>query len=984
MTGRTAKASSCHAHTSTQAPACSPLRIPAHHCDSQGFHFPQKLSYTLKHFLELVADDLLQRIGSDLSHTAVIFPNKRASLFFNEHLLPADSRPVWSPRYLTISELFLSLTDKRVADPIDTVCRLYQHYTRLTGSDESLDFFYGWGERLLADFDDIDKNRADAAKVFRDLRDYGELESHDFLTEEQIAQLNRFVRDFSKEKLTHLRTNFTRLWDHLLELYQALRNDLAQSGEAYEGQLFREVAEALEHHTLAVPDELQHVAFVGFNVIDRVEHTLFSVLKEEGKALFYWDYDTYYAHQNCATTLHEAGLFMQANLRDFPNALDEASGCFDNLMKQRDTRTLRYVGAPTELAQAQHVAQWLEDPSHFNPTKAQRTAVVLCNELLLQPVLHALPPQVSEVNITKGFQLSHTQAYACLQRQMRQIEAELDAEAVSQRDTAKGNTRFALPTGEACLPYLQRLLQQTADEARRQGEADEGTDPQMRVLDTEAFFQTYTTLNRMARLVEGGRLPVQLDTLFKLINQVLRTTTIPFHGEPAVGLQVMGVLETRCLDFDNLIMLSVGEGVLPAKGNDGSFIPYLIRKQHRLTTPDRQVAVYAYYFHRLLQRANHVELLYNTSTEGLNRGEMSRFMRALLVETEGRLPIQHAVLESTPRCVSLSPVVQAVAATATSIHDDTSPAAAGKSPLLTRISPSALKTYFKCPLQFYYHYIERLEAPQTNDPIINANDFGSVFHRAAERLFTEQLDAHTRPVTPEAINRFLQQGGTRQIVQLTNECFDELQIPAHHITAHAVVSYLTQLLKCEAGGGRHGKLPAQWFKVIEAEQEHSITLPVKFGNGTVPITLYGDIDRRDEAMLPDGTHCMRIIDYKTGRKHDAPSYEFDDFFTHSRSYPENPMQAMLYALTCTPDSQLPIVPMLYYIPSMSAPGYTAHICIDHQPVMHFQQMAGQFREKLCDTLAEIIDPDTPFEPTHFDNYCTYCAYQLLCGHTSRT
>ena len=938
----------------------------------------------MKHFLELVADDLLQRIGPDLSHTAVIFPNKRASLFFNEYLLPADSRPVWSPRYLTISELFLSLTDKRVADPIDTVCRLYQHYTRLTGSDESLDFFYGWGERLLADFDDIDKNRADAAKVFRDLRDYGELESHDFLTDEQIAQLNRFVRDFSREKLTHLRRNFSRLWNHLFELYQALRGDLAQSGEAYEGQLFRDVAEALEQHTLAIPDELQHVAFVGFNVIDRVEHTLFSVLKEQGKALFYWDYDTYYAHQDCHTTLHEAGLFMQANLRDFPNALDEGSGCFDNLMQQRHARTLRYVGAPTELAQAQYVAQWLEAPAHFNPMQARRTAVVLCNEALLQPVLHALPPQVSEVNITKGFQLSHTQAYACLQRQMRQIEAELDAEAVRHRSTADKGTRFTLPSGKACLPYLQRLLQQTADEARKQGEADEGTDPQMRVLDTEAFFQTYTTLNRMVRLVECGRLPVQLTTLFKLTSQVLRSTTIPFHGEPAVGLQVMGVLETRCLDFDNLIMLSVGEGVLPAKGNDGSFIPYLIRKQHRLTTPDRQVAVYAYYFHRLLQRARHAELLYNTSTEGMNRGEMSRFMRALLVEAEGRLPIQHAVLESTPRCVSLTPVVQAVATAASSIDKGPSPGTIGRRPLLTRISPSALKCYFKCPLQFYYHYIERLDAPQTNDPIINANDFGSVFHRAAERLFTELFEARTRPVTPEAIKRFLQQGGSRLLAQLTNECFDELQLPAHHITARAVVSYLTQLLTCEAGGGRNGRLPAQWFKVLDAEQEHSITLPVRFGSGTVPVTLYGNIDRRDEALLPDGTHCMRIIDYKTGRKHDAASYAFDDFFTRSRSYPENPMQALLYALTCTPDSQLPIVPMLYYIPSMSAPSYTSHICVDGQPVMHFQQIAGQFSEKLCNTLAEIIDPDTPFVPTHFDDYCANCAYRLLCGHTSRT
>ncbi len=922
-------------------------------------------------FLQSAATDLLRRIGPNLSRMVIVFPNKRASLFFNDYLVPPGGQPVWAPRYLTINELFLLLTDKQIADPIDVVCRLYRHYVRLTGSHEPLDYFYGWGERLLADFDDVDKNCAEAAKVFGDLKDYAALDHFDYLTEEQTEQLKRFVGDFSEHKMTHIRKNFQRLWENLFPLYEALRADLAATGEAYEGQLFREVAERLRLGEVQLPAQIDHVAFIGFNVIDRAEHTLFSALREAGKALFYWDYDTFFASA-LEERQTEAGLFMQQNLKDFPNALSEASGCFSNFLSDREGRTLRYTAATTETAGAQYVAQWLAQPAHFNPSQARRTAVVLCNEGLLSPVLHALPEGVKEVNITKGFPLNHTTAYAFLLRQMEALTAELDAAAAAQKARKDGG-RFELPAGRALLPYIERLqtaISAAATDESLQTEPDEN----LRLLHTEACFLIFTTLGRLARMVEDDKLPVQLPTLLRLLRQVMRTQSVPFHGEPAVGLQVMGVLETRCLDFDNVLMLSVGEGILPKKEGDASFIPYLIRQHHRLTTPDRKVAVYAYYFYRLLSRARHVELVYNASSEGLNRGEMSRFMRALLVDADGKVKVDHAQLHAAPRTLSAPSVLPAYAADV--LREKT------KKPLFEKLSPSALKYYMKCPLQFYYRYVERLRTPQEQDPIINANDFGTVFHLAAERLLKEEFQAQERLVSPSRILHFLENGGEAYCRKLVKECFAASEVQPSAITERAVVAYLRQLLRYEAGQRRDGAAPATpavQFRLLDAEKTWQITLPVPLGSSKVNFCLYGNIDRRDEAIDAQGVASMRIIDYKTGRKHDKDSYTLEDFFTPSKDYPENPLQAFIYSLMWSERTDQSVVPMLFYIPSMSAADFTPYICIDKEPVTRFQTIAPEFKQGLIDLLAEIIDPDKPFQPTEIAEHCKYCDFRRICG-----
>ena len=350
----------------------------------------------MKTFLQIVAEDLYNKIGDQLSETAVVFPNKRASLFFNEYLAQCAGVPIWAPTFLSISELFKELTTLQKADSIRLVCELYKVYQEVTGSKESLDDFYFWGELLISDFDDVDKNLVDAATLFRNLQGLQELgQGADFLTEEQANAIREFFIDFSPENTTQLKEKFVSIWNHLGTLYQSFRKRLHQQGIAYEGMMYREAIDRLDATTLPY----KHYVLVGFNVLNAVERQLFDKLHKAGKAMFYWDYDLFYTNGQ----KHEAGDFIKRNLRQFPNELTD-QGIFDVLGKEKD---VRYIAAPTENAQARYLYQWINAKT-WDTRNEKKNAVVLCNEGLLLPVLHSIPSCVKSINITMGFPLMQT------------------------------------------------------------------------------------------------------------------------------------------------------------------------------------------------------------------------------------------------------------------------------------------------------------------------------------------------------------------------------------------------------------------------------------------------------------------------------------------------------------------------------------------------------------------------------------------------
>ena len=352
----------------------------------------------MESFLKHVAADLYRRKEGNLARTAIVFPNKRAGLFFNEYLAELSDTPIWSPAYLSISELFRSLSSWEIGDPVKLVCELYKEFCTHTQSKETLDDFYFWGELLLSDFDDVDKNMVPTDKLFKNLQELRALmDDYTFMDEEQVEAIQQFFQNFSIERRTALKEKFISMWDVLGDIYQSFRANLERQGIAYEGMMYRQVVENLDTDSLPYDTYV----FVGFNVLNKVEHELFSKLNEANKAFFYWDYDSFYLDKKH----HEAGEFIRRNLRDFPSMLP--SSVFKQMNNLSTPKEIRYMASPSENAQARYLPEWIRK----NLTEQEKeTAVVLFNESLLQAVLHSLPSEVKNVNITMGFPLSQTPA----------------------------------------------------------------------------------------------------------------------------------------------------------------------------------------------------------------------------------------------------------------------------------------------------------------------------------------------------------------------------------------------------------------------------------------------------------------------------------------------------------------------------------------------------------------------------------------------
>ena len=888
-------------------------------------------------FLKEVASDLLSRYGTDLSRVAVIFPNKRAALFMGDYFAELSSKPIWSPSYLTINELFLSLSPLEVCDSIEAVCYLYRIYKELAHDAESMDAFYGWGEVILSDFEDVDKNRADASRLFRNLSDIKSIAT-DYITEEQEKVLSDFFKDFSLENNTELKERFLRLWEIMHELYERLNTALLEKGLAYEGALFRNVIEKLENDEIAM-DTYDCYAFVGFNVLDKVEESLFHFLQNKQKAVFYWDYDNYYVNENPHA---EAGVFLRRNLSNFPNALEK--DCFNNFLSK--DKHIEFVAASTENAQARYANEWIKE----NLTETERdTAVVLCNEALLQSVMSALPSEVEKVNITKGFPITHTPAYTFIEKLWD------NADCSAKEGESKMYEKQILLLDEMCEEIKKEAQRLKIEE---QGNCEEDFTQQ---LYSESFYKVYTVLLRFRLLVADNILTVNASSLHRLIRQVLRQTSVPFHGEPAEGLQVMGVLETRLLDFQNILMLSVNETMLPKKTTGSSFIPYNLRKSFSLTTPELKSSVYAYYFYRLLQRASHITLAYNDACDGLVRGEMSRFMQQLLVETS--LPIKSYSLASKPAVKYAEP--QPIEKPA-GLYD-----------IVSRLSPSSLNVYLDCSLRFYYAYVAKLREPDVPLNVMEPNVFGSVFHKAAELIYTK-LTEHTPVITAEKLEELTANKGA-SLNDFIEEAFVAEKAAEQVVVKEVVRMYLLRLLKKDTSLAP--------FKIVEMEKAHYISINVGNAGGR-DVSVGGFIDRMDEVNLEqsDGSRVttLRVVDYKTGGSPESAK-SMEQLITPDDKRPHYVFQTFLYCSTLLSMTKQPIAPALFFVHKAANSDYSPYITFggkgeihEEEEVKDFRPLNDEFLEVLKQLLEELYDPKIPFVPTTLEKKCTYCPYSALC------
>lgn len=957
----------------------------------------------MESFLKLVAADLYKHTEGNLAHTAVVFPNKRAGLFFNEYLAQESDSPIWSPAYVSISELFRSLSPWEVGDPVKLVCELYKIFRRETQSTETLDDFYFGGEMLISDFDDADKNRVDTDKLFSNLQDLRNImDDYTFIDDEQEEAIRQFFQNFSIERRTALKERFISLWNVLGNIYKGFRESLASQNIAYEGMMYRHVIEHLDVDKLPY----EKYIFVGFNVLNKVEHTLFTQLKDAGKAVFYWDYDEFYMKENRQAVTHEAGEFIRRNLRDFPSPL--SGELFKNLSKPKE---VHYIASSTENAQARYLPQWIRNNL---TTPEKETAVVLCNEALLQPVLHSLPAEVKHVNITMGFPLSQTPVYSFLIALLelhthgfnfksgrytfqsvvtllkhpytRQLTGQAE---LLEKELTRNNRFYPLPGELGKDEFLTRLftplsgnlnlcirlsetLQQVASIYQANTSGTEDTDA-FNQLYRESLFKAYTTINRFRTLIEEDELTVQSETFRRLLVKVLSTTNIPFHGEPAIGMQVMGVLETRNLDFRHLVLLSVNEGQLPKSGGDSSFIPYNLRKAFGMTTIEHKIAVYAYYFYRLLQRAERITLIYNTSSDGLNRGEWSRFMLQFLIEWPHPITRQFLEAGQSPQGTSSITVEKTpdVMRQMQSLFDVRANPKA-------KFSPSALNYYLDCPLKFYYRYVAGLSAPDEVSAEIDSATFGSIFHYAAEHIYKD-LTTHGKVINKEALETLLR--NEVKLQDYVDTAFKKLffNVPQNEkpeyngvqlINSAVIARYLKQLLQND--------LRYAPFTFIASEMEVDEPIDIQTPKGVIKSRIGGIIDRMDSK---DGT--LRIVDYKTGGDADTPPH-VESLFIPDKKRSNYVFQTFLYAaIMCRKQPTMKIAPALLYIHRAATETYSPVIQMGEsrkpkEAVEDFSKYEKEYRERLQGLLEEIFNPEKSFTQTEIIEKCTYCDFKALC------
>ena len=961
-----------------------------------------------KTFLEYVAEDIIGKYGTDLSRIAVVFPNKRAALFLNEHLARIAGQPVWSPAYITISDLFRQHTDLKPADPIKLICDIHKSFTKCTGIDETLDHFYGWGQLLLADFDDIDKNMADADSIFCNLKDIHELDDISYLDDEQKEMLKRFFANFSDDIESELKKRFLSLWSHFGDIYHDYNRRLTEQGIGYEGAIYRKVASEETLHL-----KYDKYLFVGFNLIQKVERVLFSRLMKEGKAKFYWDFDEYYmptarAQQSASVPNNTASF--AAYLTDFPNELDNTDR--DIYANMRRPKRIRFISSPTENAQARFASNWLLENDRYKA--GRKTAVVMCDESILLPIMHSLPPEADKVNITSGFPLAMTPVASLVMllfdlytlglrkkgttfnphylkklmahpyaRHLQEVhlkemnEVHLKGVHLKGVHLSQVHQEKEMPQEgiAALLHHIATLVKQVGIATKQEGDA----------LTQESVFRMFTILNRLAALADSGDLLVDNTTLRRLVSQLVGAASIPFHGEPVVGVQIMGVLETRNIDFDNVLLLSCNEGNMPKGVNDSSFIPYSIRKAHGLTTIDNKVAIYSYYFHRLLQRAGDITIAYNNSTDNGHTGEMSRFMLQLLVESGQKIDHYSLTAKNQPTPLMPKPIEK----------DET---ALSKLEEMSRLSPSAINTYIRCKLAFYYQYIAHIKEPDSDPETIDNRMFGNIFHRAAYLIYKDITD-HSPVIEKAHIQAYL--SNRKLLASVVDRAFEEEECKTNNglqiINREVIIEYITKLLKID-----QQLCP---FSILAMEEEAKVYTQLSF---TIPsggalkggalvssaptkqynLTIGGIIDRLDAVTdKQTGKRRIRVVDYKTGNKPSSAIKSIEEVFDpkniaskHSNYF----LQAILYSLIVSRSKEWnaandAVSPALLFIKQAATNDYDPTLCIDKHPISDVTVYEEEFLTKLKETVADMYSPDAAFTPTDDRKKCELCPYRMLCG-----
>ncbi len=961
------------------------------------------MEYSHDCFLKQIAESLYHIHGQNIADITVVFPNRRAGLFLTEYLNRIITGPVFSPEIITIQELFSNISSLQKEDELQIIFRLFKIYKLLSGSNESFDEFYLWGEMLLHDFDQIDKYLVDAELLFTNITDLKEIDEHfNDWNEERKEEIKHFWKSLASGEQKTDQKEFSRLWQVLYPIYQKLKEELFAAKKAYEGMLFRD---AVEDSATISSTWLSGRNFVvaGFNALNNCEKRLFQSLQGKGKITFFWDYDQYYLND----LSQEAGLFMRENLKLFPS--DHQPFQTDWLQQPKN---LQIFHTPSQIGQAQIASRQISLLEGVS-TDFDDTAIVLCDEELLLPVLSALPDHIGEVNVTMGLPLKQTPLYSLmlhlvslqkktkmegelhffhyknvtdiLNNQLIQTIYPIECKSIVE-NIVRNNLLFVsekeLLTNELfCKIFIcHELVSELPDYFLTILHSlflfwQQGDERNYAIYYQEYIYQIYISVNKLnntlfseGAVIMGSKDFLYKETFFKLLLQYLNALSVPFDGEPLAGLQIMGILETRMLDFRNIILLSVNEGIMPKANVAGSFIPYNLRRGVGLPTIEEQNAMYAYYFYRLIQRAENVIFVYNSGSNGLKTGEKSRFLYQLQLESP--FHITETGIECTIDPVPYHSITVEKKGKVLDILN-------GFFENGRRISPTALDQYLQCPLNYYFKYIARFEEEEEVSEEIDAKLFGTLFHAVMESIYQPYLN-HTIDEKilsnliedEELIDLELKMAFSKHFFK-SGGVVDSLALVGRNILVFEVIrKMVVQTLRVDLR-----RVP---FVLKGLEQNVSTTL--RIFDQTKAVRIGGVIDRIDYI-----SGSTEIIDYKTGSTEQVFNGMEDLFDREAKTRNKAAFQTMVYGFVW--DKLYPgsgaVYPTIYGLKKIFLEeNRRLQIRTGGTREVNYSEMKTQFEAMLTSLVEEIFNPDIPFTQTEVAEHCHYCNFTSICGKQS--
>lgn len=970
-------------------------------------------------FLKQVADHYYNKGG--ISDRCFVFPNRRSLVFFRKYLVDAvaaDSKtPLIAPEMLTMSDLFAKHSSMSVSDRVMLLLELHECYCQLNPKAEPLDDFIFWGDIILADFNDVDKYLADPKALFTNVAEYKSIQDDfSYFEPRQREAIEALVDHFERRSgvLTadigsdrpDVKERFFQIWNILYPLYQLFNEILLSKGMAYEGMVYRKLAE--ESPAAHMPG---NYVFVGLNAPNECEKALMRDLMKEGRAEFCWDYSS----DMIRASRNKSSFFMEKNVKEFrPSFQPDAEGL--------PVPGINVVSVPSAVGQVKCIPELLSRL----PGTSEDCAVVLPDETLLMSLLNSIPEDIESVNVTMGYPITSSELYSfmseALSVQMRAMQKNgrwyfyhkpvwslfsssifrkvADDDAAQVAAKIKADAKYYIPVEDFCGSGLTELIFRVA--LKEPGKADcgqirdlaeylkdlvgsvatrmaEDLDFAVEVEFARAYYRNVTLLSRIDK-------PVLPRTFIRLLENVLSGVTVPFKGEPLKGLQVMGPLETRALDFRNVILMSANEGVFPRKSVSSSFIPPFLRHVFDLPTYEHQDAIWAYYFYRMISRAENVWIFCDSRGEGMRSGEESRYIKQL--EYDFRVPLKRYVVKSDAAVSETLPHIEKTEEDMEKIRS-------------MSLSASALQVYLACPARFWYEKIQRLRPEDEVAESLDNAMFGTVFHDTMWALYSHPgFMAPDGPLEPSQIP-----AGVKIMDRITREYIREWKDRDEDIRAkvralmlyhlHSVdlegrnIVVLDVIVKCVRNTLKRDlqyleESGAESFKILGLEKE----LVADFAG----LRIKGFIDRLDSSAAGK----VRVVDYKTGKvlpeDRDVPQEQpkvealVNKIFSHATdpmSRPKIALQFFIYDLLVRTGRDLD--------GRSYNDGETWNSVYETSLLFKEEVRSDKVREDMYEAmkvaleslLAEMLDPAVPFSRTDNEKNCEYCDFKVICGRTSK-